>query len=119
MQLIAFQLSGYSFSLFTDWQKQRINELWIKSCVGGGPSFAAPPEFFGTKLAIRNLHPIAELSAENCTEQMGVDGPGTSGCPTSASASLLAAGKSSSRNTCCLGAKQWTRFWQWSGCATK
>src|SRR5207244_12309289 len=25
--------------------------------------------------AIRNLHPIAELSAENCTEQMGVPGP--------------------------------------------
>ena len=37
--------------------------------------FDATPEFFGAKLATRNLHPIAELSAENCTEQMGVLGP--------------------------------------------
>ncbi len=37
--------------------------------------FRAPQEFFGAKLATRNMHPIAELSAENCTEQMGVPGP--------------------------------------------
>ena len=71
----AIQSSGYSVSLFTDWQKQRVNEVWIKSRVGDGKAFAAPPEFFGAKLASRNLHPIAELSAENCTEQMGVPGP--------------------------------------------
>jgi len=69
------QSSGYSVSLFTDWQKQRINEVWIKSRAGDGQAFAAPPEFFGAKLATRNLHPIAELSAGNCTEQMGVPGP--------------------------------------------
>ena len=32
-------------------------------------------EFFGAKRATKNLHPIADLSAENCTEQMGVSGP--------------------------------------------
>ena len=69
------QASGYSVSLFTDWQKQRINEVWIKSRIGDGQAFAAPREFFGARLADRNLHPIAELSAENCTEQMGVPGP--------------------------------------------
>ena len=69
------QSSGYSVSLFTDWQKQRINEVWIKSRAGDGPPFTAPPEFFGAKRATRNLHPIAELSPENCTEQMGVPGP--------------------------------------------
>lgn len=69
------QSSGYSVSLFTDWQRHRVNEVWIKSRVGDGPEFAAPQEFFGAKLAARNLHPIAELSAENCTEQMGVAGP--------------------------------------------
>jgi xylitol oxidase len=67
--------SAYSVSLFTDWQKQRINEVWIKSRVGDGRAFTAPAEFFGAKLATRNLHPIAELSAENCTAQMGVPGP--------------------------------------------
>ncbi len=71
----AIQSSGYSVSLFTDWQKQRLNEVWIKSRVGAGHEFAAPAEFFGAKLATRNLHPIAELSPENCTEQMGVPGP--------------------------------------------
>ena len=67
--------SGYSVSLFTDWQKQRINELWIKSRVEEGQAFHATPEFFGAKAATRNLHPIKELLAENCTEQMGVPGP--------------------------------------------
>ncbi len=69
------QASGYSVSLFTDWQKQRFNELWIKSRDGQGRPFAAPPKLFGATLATRNLHPIAELSAENCTAQMGVPGP--------------------------------------------
>jgi xylitol oxidase len=66
---------GYSVSLFTDWQKQRVKEVWIKSRVDEGQAFDATPEFFGAKRATRNLHPIAELSAENCTEQMGVPGP--------------------------------------------
>jgi alditol oxidase len=71
----AIESSGYSVSLFTDWQKQRLNEVWIKSRVEEGQAFHATPEFFGATLATRNLHPIAELSAENCTEQMGVPGP--------------------------------------------
>jgi alditol oxidase len=71
----AIESSAYSVSLFTDWQKQRINEVWIKSRVDEGQAFDATSEFFGAQRAIRNLHPIAELSAENCTEQMGVPGP--------------------------------------------
>ena len=71
----AIESSAYSVSLFTDWQKNRFNELWIKSRTEKGQAFEATPEFYGAKLAIRNLHPIAELSAENCTEQMGVPGP--------------------------------------------
>lgn len=71
----AIEGSGYSVSLFTDWQKQRLSEVWIKSRVGDGQPFAVPAEFYGAKLATRNLHPIAELSAEKCTEQMGVPGP--------------------------------------------
>src|SRR5690349_14862983 len=70
----AIEASGYSVSLFTDWQNQRINELWIKSREEKGQAFHATPEFFGATRATKNLHPIAELSAENCTEQMGVPG---------------------------------------------
>jgi len=70
----AIEASGYSVSLFTDWQNHRINEVWIKRRVEEGSRSDATPEFFGAKLAIKNLHPIAELSAENCTEQLGVPG---------------------------------------------
>jgi xylitol oxidase len=69
------EAAAYSVSLFTDWQKQRISEVWLKSVVTDGKKFEAPAEFFGAKRATKNLHPIAELSAENCTEQMGVPGP--------------------------------------------
>ncbi len=69
------QSSAYSVSLFTDWRNQSINEIWIKSRNEEGQAFDATPEFFGAKRATKNLHPIAELSAENCTEQMGVPGP--------------------------------------------
>ncbi|HWY06541.1 MAG TPA: D-arabinono-1,4-lactone oxidase [Candidatus Acidoferrales bacterium] len=71
----AIESAAYSVSLFTDWQKKRINEVWLKSRMENGKSFDAPPEFYGAKRATKNLHPIAELSAENCTEQMGVPGP--------------------------------------------
>jgi alditol oxidase len=67
--------AAYSVSLFTDWQKQRINEAWLKIRTDEGRGFDAPAEFFGATRATKNLHPIAELSAENCTEQMGVPGP--------------------------------------------
>ena len=67
--------AGYSVSLFTDWQSENINEVWIKSRVDDAANSKAKPEFFGAKPATKNLHPIIELSAENCTEQMGVPGP--------------------------------------------
>lgn len=71
----AIEASGYSVSLFTDWQKDRIREVWIKSRDEAGQAFQATAEFFGATPATRNLHPISELSAENCTEQMGAPGP--------------------------------------------
>jgi alditol oxidase len=64
--------AGYSVSLFTDWQKDTINEVWIKSLANETP---IGKEFFGSRAATKNVHPIIELSAENCTEQLGVSGP--------------------------------------------
>jgi len=66
--------SGYSVSLFYDWQNELINEVWIKSRIGEDAD-QSQPEFYGAKAATKNLHPIIDLSAENCTEQMGVPGP--------------------------------------------
>lgn len=67
--------SGYSVSLFTDWQNHRATQVWIKSRVEPNDHAKINPEFFGAKAATRNLHPLAGHSAENCTEQMGVPGP--------------------------------------------
>ncbi len=66
--------AGYSVSLFTDWQSETINEVWIKSRMDDAANSKPMAEFYGAKHAARNLHPIAALSAENCTEQMGVPG---------------------------------------------
>ncbi len=65
--------SGYSVSLFTNWQSQHITEIWLKRRADDKRMPEA--EWLGAKLATKNLHPIPELSAENCTEQMGVAGP--------------------------------------------
>ena len=67
--------AAYSVSLFTDWKRESINEVWLKTRMESDQTWVAPKEFFGAKLATKNLHPIVELSAENCTEQMGVPGP--------------------------------------------
>jgi alditol oxidase len=71
----AIESSAYSVSLFTDWKEKKFNEVWLKSRITDDKPFHAPEEFHGAKRATKNLHPIAELSAENCTEQMGVPGP--------------------------------------------
>ena len=68
--------SGYSVSLFTDWSRRNINQVWIKSRVAANEGSASPPrEFYGAKLAEKNLHPVEDQSSENCTEQMAVTGP--------------------------------------------
>ena len=71
----AIMSAGYSVSLFTDWRTENINAVWIKSRVGGAGKWEYPPVFFGAKAATRHLHPIKDISAENCTEQMGIPGP--------------------------------------------
>lgn len=67
--------SGYSVSFFTDWRTPRINQVWVKNRVAAGNNEEAPVELYGARPADRDVHPIIELSAENCTPQMGVPGP--------------------------------------------
>ena len=65
--------SGYSVSMFTDWSRKNINQVWIKTRVGDAARQQI--NFFGAELADRNMHTMDEHSAETCTEQMGVAGP--------------------------------------------
>ncbi|HTV56096.1 MAG TPA: FAD-binding protein [Terriglobia bacterium] len=67
--------SGYSVSLFTNWQNHQITQVWIKTRVDPDRPFKIAPEFFGGRRATRKLHPIPGHSAESCTEQMGIPGP--------------------------------------------
>jgi alditol oxidase len=67
--------SGYSVSIFTDWQNHRATQVWIKRRVDQSPHIDFKEDFFGATPATRNLHPLAGHSAENCTEQMGIPGP--------------------------------------------
>lgn len=73
--LEAIFASGYSVSMFTDWQNNRIAQVWVKSRVKDGEKAPILPDFHGAKPATRNMHPIEANSAENCTEQLGVPGP--------------------------------------------
>ena len=67
--------SGYSVSIFTDWQNHRATQVWIKRRITGGEAIHLEPEFMGAKLATTKLHPLAGHSPENCTDQQGIPGP--------------------------------------------
>lgn len=67
--------SGYSVSLFTDWQKHRATQVWLKQTVSGDKAPQLPELFYGATLQKTKLHPIPGHSAENCTEQQGIPGP--------------------------------------------
>jgi alditol oxidase len=60
--------AGYSVSLFTTW-REVVEQMWVKQRV---PSSASTS--FGVRPAAVDVHPIAGISAENCTPQRGVPG---------------------------------------------
>ena len=67
--------AGYSVSLFTDWQGETINQVWVKRRVDTEASGNPANSFFGAKSAPEERHPLDGHSAINCTAQMGVAGP--------------------------------------------
>jgi xylitol oxidase len=67
--------SAYSVSLFTDWQSESFNQVWVKQKTTEEFSPELAPGLFTATLATGERHPIASLSAENCTRQMGIPGP--------------------------------------------
>ena len=66
--------SGYSVSLFTKWQNDIVDQVWIKRRLDQ-PTDDLGMDFFGGKMCRRNIHPIIDLSAESCTDQVGKVGP--------------------------------------------
>jgi xylitol oxidase len=62
---------AYSMSLFTSWNGPLIDQVWMKRRAG----HSSTGDLFGARPAKEPLHPVPGMSAENCTEQLGVPGP--------------------------------------------
>jgi xylitol oxidase len=62
-------------SLFTGWREPLFEQVWLKRRVADGEAFEPLPDLFGATLARVPLHPIRGMSADACTEQLGVAGP--------------------------------------------
>lgn len=67
--------AGYSVSLFLDWQRDGVNQVWVKRQAAEGAVSEPEHDFFGATPATANIHPLPILSAASCTPQMGVIGP--------------------------------------------
>lgn len=67
--------SAYSVSLFTDWKQGLFNQVWLKRKLTDQASIPEEAEFFGATRATAHRHPVSGLSAENCSEQLGIPGP--------------------------------------------
>ena len=70
----AIMSSAYSVSFFTDWQKGRVNQVWLKRTLPDGKALAMEPTIFEATLAPTQTHPVRALSAASCTDQMGIVG---------------------------------------------
>ena len=63
-----------SVSLFTEWRGPMFEQVWLKRRVAEGEGFAPRPGPFGESSATVARHPIRRMSADACTEQLGIAG---------------------------------------------
>jgi xylitol oxidase len=63
-------------SLFTDWQRDSIGQVWRKHRVDADDaSRQAEPIWLGATAATSPRHPLPGLGGDTCTQQLGVPGP--------------------------------------------
>ncbi len=68
--------SGYSVSLFTDWRRDVIDQVWLKRGVDtAGAAVITEPSWHGATHAPGPRHPLPGLPGTECTEQHAVVGP--------------------------------------------
>ena len=67
--------SGYSVSLFTRWQDQIIDQVWIKQILPDGQPVPLEPTWLGATLATVDIHPVEALLPDTITTQRGIPGP--------------------------------------------
>ena len=76
--------SGYSVSLFTDWQNHRATQVWIKSVVKPGEAANMPPQFYGATSPPRSSTPSPDTTPRPALSSKVSRALGTSACRTSA-----------------------------------
>jgi xylitol oxidase len=64
-----------SASFFTEWRRDAIDQVWLKSRVTGPDEPGIPKGLLGARRATEERHPIKGLPAAACTPQLGVVGP--------------------------------------------
>lgn len=68
--------SAYSVSLFTDWQGDAIDQVWLKArSDAASRSLDSVSDLFGATPATAPVHMLPTMSPVNCTQQLGVPGP--------------------------------------------
>lgn len=70
--------AAYSVSVFTRWQGDVADQVWLKQRVGDpgtGADGAAPPVWHGARLAEGPRHPVPGVDPVHCTVQGGDAGP--------------------------------------------
>jgi len=67
--------AAYSVSLFTNWQNEVVNSVWIKATLQQAVNFEKVEGWFGAGAATQPVHPLPDADAENCTKQLGIPGP--------------------------------------------
>ncbi len=67
--------SGYSVSVFTDWQGPLHSQMWVKRRADAAGPAAPEQRWMGAKLADGPRHPLPGMPAAYCTQQLGVPGP--------------------------------------------
>lgn len=71
----AITAAGYSVSLFTDWQGEHVNTVWVKQRVADGEVFDDLPDFFGATAARTAITALGGAGTEKWTAQLGEVGP--------------------------------------------
>lgn len=67
--------AGYSVSVFSTWRSPWNHQILIKSRTEPADTSPAAPTLYGAALATAAQHPVAEMSAEYVTQQLGIPGP--------------------------------------------
>ncbi len=66
--------AGYSVSIFTSWQGDAVDMVWVKSRADR-PAGEVDLREYGAVAATEPRNPVPGMSAGNCTGQLGVPGP--------------------------------------------